>query len=373
MQSEGDSPNLEAQPPVHPQWKPQLASRHPQFGDFVPNDQKIKRNGQSRGKEPTLRGQPKEKNVAIDNVRSKLEQSETDLKASRKALEEANATIKSQKKIIDGLKSDAALLQDQNKAESETTKSMGETASKMKEDNQKLKDKLMTATADIEELEAEKKVVESTREKDKAQHLKALEDLRSNHQAEKKALEDGRSEQQATATEQIKKLEAEKKVAESGRLAARTRYNETAAKLQNLQAEKYEIERESSKLRDQVFWLETARDSVKEELEKSNSRSQHFADKNSKLEAKKTELETTVELLEQSKSAADETIAKQAKELTERETEVKRLNKAIHSVRREKEALASLEAKRKIMFPIRIVLALLFLLLAISLCKWYYG
>jgi 6-phosphogluconolactonase/glucosamine-6-phosphate isomerase/deaminase len=81
---------------------------------------------------------------------------------------------------------------------------MCETASKMEEDHQKQKDELTAVTAGIKELEAQKELVENARGKDKAQHLKALEDLRRNHQAEKKALEDSRSDQQAKATEQIK-------------------------------------------------------------------------------------------------------------------------------------------------------------------------
>jgi chromosome segregation ATPase len=320
---------------------------------------------QSSGKRSRSRRQPKEKNVAIDNVRIKLEQSEKDLKASRGALEEANATIKGQETIINSLKSDASLLQDQKEAQSETMKSMRETVSKMEEDHQKQKDELMAVTAGTKELEAQKELVENARGKDKAQHLKALEDLRRSHQAEKKALEDSRSDQQAKATEQIKKLEAEKKAAESGRCEAQKRYIEAAAKLQSLHDEKDKIERKSSDLLDQISWHEIE----KEALEQSNSYSQRLGRRNVELKAEKTELETTVESLEQSKSSAEETIAKQAKELTEWRAEVRNLNKVILRVKEEKEALASLEAKRKIMLPIRIVLALLFLLLTVSLWK----
>jgi chromosome segregation ATPase len=313
--------------------------------------------------------QPKEKNASMDNVRIKLDQLEKDLKVSRRALEEADETIKGQETIIDGLKSDASLLQDQKEAQSEATKSMRETAFKMEEDHQKQKDELTAVTAGIKELEAQKELVENARGKDKAQHLKALEDLRRNHQAEKKALEESRSDQQVKATEQIKNLEAGKKATESGRIAAKERYITATAELQSIRSEKDEMEKRSSDLRNQMFWVETEKGAVKGELEKLNSRSQHLADKNTKLEAEKTELEAAFKLLERSKSSADETVANQAKELTERETEVKKLNKAIHSIRREKEAFASLEARRNIMFPIRIALALLVLLLVVSFWK----
>jgi len=315
---------------------------------------------QSPGKKPRSRRHPKEKNVDIDNVRIKLEQSEKDLKASRTALEAANATIEGQETMIDGLKSDATLLQDQKEAQSESMKSMGE-------DHQKLKHELTTAAADIEGLEAQKKAVENARTQDNAQHTKALEDLRRNHQAEKKALEDSKSDQQAKAAEKNKKLEAEKKAAESGRNEAQARYIDAAAKLQSLQTEKDKVETKSSDLKKQVFWLETE----KKELEESNSHSQRLAHKNAELKAKKEELETMVESLEQSKSSADETIVKQGKELTERKAEVINLNKVVLRIKEEKDALASLEAKRKIMFPIKIVLTLLVLLLAVSLWKWY--
>jgi chromosome segregation ATPase len=317
---------------------------------------------QSPGEKPRSRRHPKEKNVDIDNVRIKLEQSEKDLKASRASLEAVNATIKGHETIIDGLKSDATLLQDQKEAQSESMKSMGE-------DHQKLKDELTTATADIEGLEAQKKAVENARTQDNAQHTRASEDLRRNYQAEKKALEDSKSDQQAKATEQIKKLEAEKKAVESGRNEAQARYIDAAAKLQSLQEEKDKVETKSSDLKKEIFWLEAE----KKELEESNSHSQRLAHKNAELKAKKEELEITVESLEQSKSSADETIVKQGKELTERKTEVINLNKVILRIKEEKDALASLEAKRKIMLPINIVLALLFLLLVVSLCKWYCG
>jgi chromosome segregation ATPase len=293
-----------------------------------------------------------------------MEQSEKYLKASRGALEEANATIKGQETIINSLKSDASLLQDQKEAQSETTKSIREMASKMEEDHQKHKDELTAVTAGIKELETQKELVENARGKDKAQHLRALEDLRRNHQAEKKALEDSRSDQQAKATEQIKKLEAEKKAAGSGRSEAQKRYIEATAKLQSPHHEEDEIEKKSSDLLDQISWHE-----IEEALEQSNSYSQRLARKNVELKAEKTELETTVKSLEQSKFSADEKIAKQAKELIEWRAEVRNLNKVILRVKEEKEALASLEEKRKIMLPIRIVLALLFLLLTVSMWK----
>jgi hypothetical protein len=53
---------------------------------------------QSSWKRSRSRRQSKEKNVTMDNVRIKLEQLEKDLKVSRRALEEADETVKGQEK-----------------------------------------------------------------------------------------------------------------------------------------------------------------------------------------------------------------------------------------------------------------------------------